>query len=545
MRLCLLLVVLACGCKNKQAAPVDSAPALAGPVVVGCGPQGCRTDPGPAREGGQIVVHVEAEPAILCDLVEHDAWSRWIVENQVAETLLFQDPWTGVVGPRLAESITGDDKQLTLKLRAGVGWHDGKPFSSADVAFTLGKAKDPKVGADQRADLEPIAAIETPDAQTVVLKLGKPAPYLRQALAHISILPKHAYEGKDLRRAEASRSPIGTGPFRFVEWRPGEQIVIARHDGYWGEKAHLERVVFKIVRDKQVAWQLYQRGELDVMWRLPTVRTAEEARADTRLAGHRMYLWAPRAYFFIVYNTRRGPLADAKVRRALTQMVDRERFMKIAFNGYGRLITGPYPLGTPSYDSEIKPWPYDPKQAAEDLKAAKVDKPKLTFLLTAGSKTVEQLATLMKEDFARAGVELELATVDFAVLLERLRQHAFDISSLQWTMSLEQDNYNMFHSSQAEGGQNYGAWKNPEADALLEQIRNTADDNARHALDRKLHKLIHEQQPYTFLASPEVQTMVSRRVRGLRPSTDGFTLAQAWVELPQPSTSPAGAMKAE
>jgi len=136
----------------------------------------------------------------------------------------------------------------------------------------------------------------------------------------------------------------------------------------------------------------------------------------------------------------------------------------------------------------------------------------------------------MKEDFARAGIDLELATVDFAVLLERLRSHSFDVSSLQWTMSLEQDNYNMFHGSQADKGQNYGAYKSAAADALLDQIRQTADDPARHALDRKLHALLHQEQPYTFIAAPEVQTMESPRVHDLRPSTDGFNLAQAWVE---------------
>jgi peptide/nickel transport system substrate-binding protein len=97
-------------------------------------------------------------------------------------------------------------------------------------------------------------------------------------------------------------------------------------------------------------------------------------------------------------------------------------------------------------------------------------------------------------------------------------------------MQLEQDNYPLFHSSQAEVGQNYGGFHNAEADRLLEQIRQTPDDAARHALDRAFHKLIHEQQPYTFLASPEVQTMESPRVHGLLPSTDGFNFAQAWVE---------------
>ncbi|HEX8953317.1 MAG TPA: ABC transporter substrate-binding protein, partial [Polyangia bacterium] len=135
------------------------------PTLVQCPAIGCPSDDaGPPRDGGELVVHVEAEPAILCDLVEHDAWSRWIVENQVVETLLYQDPWTGAIGPRLAESFEAGADKLVLHLRPSLKWHDGQPFSAADVAFTIGRARDPAVGADQRSDFDPVSTVETPDA---------------------------------------------------------------------------------------------------------------------------------------------------------------------------------------------------------------------------------------------------------------------------------------------------------------------------------------------------------------------------------------------
>jgi peptide/nickel transport system substrate-binding protein len=116
------------------------------------------------------------------------------------------------------------------------------------------------------------------------------------------------------------------------------------------------------------------------------------------------------------------------------------------------------------------------------------------------------------------------------VQLDRLRHHAFDASALQWTIAArDADVYDLFHSSQASGGQNYGAWKSPEADALLEQIRHSADDTARHLLEQQLHRLIHEQQPYTFLSMREVETLEAPRVHALSPSPDGFDFARAWV----------------
>ncbi len=374
-----------------------------------------------------------------------------------------------------------------------------------------------------------MTAIETPDEHTVKLTLARPAPLLRQALAHIAILPEHAYRGKDLRHADASRAPIGTGPFRFASWRAGEEIVVERNEKYWGRRARLLRIHFKLVRDRNVALELYRRGMIDVMWRLPPGR-ADEVRADARLAGHRMLVWTPRAYFFIVWNTKRGALGDVRVRRALTMLIDRARFVQVAFSGHARPVTGPYPPGSKSYDDRVAPWPYDPKAARALLDAAGVKTLKFTFLQTAGSRTVEQLATLMKEDLAHAGIEMDVATVDFAVLLDRLRKHAFDASALQWTMAVEQDNYNLFHSSQSEGGQNYGSYASARVDGLLGSIRAAAEDDWRHGLDRELHRAIHDEQPYTFLAAPEVQTMESPRVHGLRPSTDGFTFADAWVQ---------------
>jgi peptide/nickel transport system substrate-binding protein len=476
-------------------------------------------------------VYIEAEPGTLCDLIEHDVFSRWIIENQLGETLFRQDPGTGAVSPYLAEHASYDEAshRMTLMLRQGVTWHDGQPFTSADVAFTLRLALDPKLGADQLADLSPIDRVEAPDGRTVVLTLGRPAPYLRQALAHVTILPEHALKGKDLRRSGFCRAPIGTGPFRFDHWASGEAIVIRRNDAYWGARPHLSQVTFRVVRDRNVAFELYRRGELDVMWRLPAGRL-DEALADPRLARHRVLEWTPRAYYFIVWNTRKGPLGDPRVRRALTLLTDRERFLRAAFTGHARPVSGPYALGSPSYDDAIRPLPFDPKAARTLLDQAGVKHLKITFLLTAGSRTVEQLGTLLKEDLERAGVELEVETVDFAVQLDRLRRHVFDASSLQWSLSIEQDNYNLFHSSQGDHGQNYGGYRSARADELLDKIRVTEDDQARHALDRQLHAVLADEQPYTFLGSPEVQTLIAPRAHGLVPSIDGFTLGSAWIE---------------
>jgi ABC-type transport system substrate-binding protein len=153
----------------------------------------------------------------------------------------------------------------------------------------------------------------------------------------------------------------------------------------------------------------------------------------------------------------------------------------------------------------------------------------IDFLLVAGSKTLEPLATMMQEDFARAGIRLRVAPTEWATLLDRLRKHAFDAAALQWNMRPVQDNWTLFHSSQAEGGQNYGAFRDPAADALLDEIKRTAPGEARVALDHRLHRLIAEEQPYLFLGNPEVVSLVAPSVGGYAPSVDGLGFARITV----------------
>jgi peptide/nickel transport system substrate-binding protein len=140
---------------------------------------------------------------------------------------------------------------------------------------------------------------------------------------------------------------------------------------------------------------------------------------------------------------------------------------------------------------------------------------------------VEQLATLLEEDLRGAGVQLAIEKLDFARLLDRLRAHDFDVTALQLTLALEQDNWGLFHSRAADE-QNWAGFSDAEVDALLDRIRTTDDADARHALDRSLHRALHERGPMSFLLAPEVDAAVAPGFGGVRPSSDGLDLARAF-----------------
>jgi peptide/nickel transport system substrate-binding protein len=496
---------------------------------------GCRGAARPAHggDGGTLRVQMEVEPPSLNPLVEHDAWTVWLTLGAIYDPLVRQDPTSGAFSPSLAVRWEQpDERTFRFLLRRGVTWHDGRPFGADDVVATFERLREPGVAAERRADFAEVASVEKRADDEVLVRLARPAPLLLQGLARLAILPAHRFGAGELRAQPASRAPVGTGPFRFVEWRAGERIVLARAPSYWGPRAHLERVELRIVGDREAVLELLRRGELDLVWQLAPSQLE-------RLPEHaRIVEWYLPRYSFVVWNNRRPGLGDRRVRQALTLLTDRARWRQVAFGGRAREVTGPFPPGSPSYDQAIAPWPFDPVRARTLLdQAGVVDRDgdgvrelpggeplRLAFLLNAGSPTLEPLATMMQEDFRRAGVALSVVPVDWATLLDRLRQHAFDAAALQWVMLPVQDDFSLFHSSQAEGGQNYGVFRDPETDQLLEAARRLPPGPERARIDRAIHRRIHEEQPYTFLASPPIDSAVAARVHGYAPGPDGLGL---------------------
>ena len=493
------------------------------------------------HDGGTLRLHMEAEPPTLNSLVEHDTWTRWITLDAISEPLLRQTA-PGSFSPALATAWTAPDpRTLRFTLRPGVTFHDGSALTPEDVIATLDRARGPSAAPDVRADFDALRSVEKTSDREVVLHFDKPQPLALQALSQLAILPAHAFGEGDLRSQPASRAPIGTGPFRLVEWTTGQRIVLARSASYWGQRPHLDRIELLIVRDREAAFELFRRGALDVLWQL-TPSQVDRALAEPDFAAARIVPWQLPRYAFIVWNVKSPGLGDRRVRRALTLLTDRTRYLQVAYRGRALPVTGPYPLGSPSYDPSITPWPFDPARARALLDEAGVrdqdgdgmrevdGQPfRVTFLLSAGSPTLEPLVTLMQEDLQRAGIVLQAAPSDWAAMLSRLRRHDFDASSLLWVMQPVQDNWKEFHSSQVDRGQNYGSFKSPEVDRLLSALREAPIGPERWQLDRALHRAIHEEQPYTFLGNPEIDSLVGAGVRGYAPGAGGLGFSSLWI----------------
>lgn len=486
---------------------------------------------GEPRADGELRVAMDAEPPSLnCQLDPLDIWSKK-VDELVYESLARPNPLTFADEPRLAErwDISPDELTLTFHLRKGVRWHDGRPFSADDVIFTFDKILDPTSKTLAiRSSLEPLASYTKVDPWTVRFVLKRSYWFAVDAIAEILIYPKHIYSRGDFNTHPANRAPIGTGRFKFLRWQTGDEVVLLRNEDYFGPRARLAQITFKYVPDPTVRVQMLRRGDLDVLERV-SPEAWSDAAGDAALA---VRFWrlrhTPTGLQWIGWNEERPYFRDARVRRALTMLIDREDIVHNLRRGLDELATSWfYPLST-EYNRTIKPWPYDPKKALSLLEDAGwsdsdgdgvLDNGEqrfvFTFLYPSGNAFYEQLASLLQSDLGRVGIVVETARLEWAVFSERLRRHEFDACSLLWHLYPRHDPYQVWHSTSIAGGSNFISFRGGEVDTLLEQARTEFDDNKRNALYQRFSQILHDEQPYTLLFNRNNLSLVAKGLGGI------------------------------
>lgn len=509
---------------------------------------------GTPRRGGTLVVRMQSEPPSLCRITDADLGMVWMLERKVYETLAVADPARHPdypLQPLLAErwEISDDGRTLTFHLRRGVKWHDGRPFSGRDVVATVRKILDPKVRSMHlRSAFELLESIDMApgDPFTVVARYREPYFLAVRSLARLQIFPAHVLdEAGDLLAHPIRRAPIGTGPFRFEEWKTADHISFVRHEEYWGRPAWLDRVTYRIVPDPTVAYKLLEQGEIDLHTALQPAQWAREmpASAFLRANYHRSRFFEPN-YSWIGWNVTRPFFADARVRRAMTLLMDRESIRRSFLLGVDRATACTFYVESKSCDPALAPLPYDPAGARRLLdEAGWIDRDgdgvrekdgvpfRFTFLAASSSLFLAKLLPWLQQELAKYGIDMEIKRVEWALFLQRLREHDFDACSLIWGQNdVVSDPYSIWHSSQAAGGTNYISYANPALDALLDRARRELDDDARAALYRLFGRILHEENPYTILFNRPQLDAIRRTVRGLRPSVTWYDLQDAWLE---------------
>lgn len=489
------------------------------------------------RDPGWLVVVMPADPSSLNILTSNDA-STGAVLGYLMESLADRNPATLEWRPKLAErwDISPDHLQFTYYLRRDVQWHDGHPFTADDVIYSYARIKDPKVDAAVLRDYyKDVSRVEKLDDYTVRFVYRYPYFMAFEFTAGIPIVPKHAFDdGTDFNIHPVGRQPIGTGPYRFVEWVTSRRIVLERNPHYWATPPAVDGVIFRLIPERSVAFQALKKGEVDFIDLYP-VQWARQTASPKFLARFAKYRYFPPILSYIGWNMRRPFFSDRLVRRAMTLLIDRERILARILYGQGQIVSGfAYPFHS-SYDQSIAPWPYDPAEAGRLLEQAgwidhdgdgirdKDGIPfRFRFLYQPASRLGEPLAGILREDFRKAGIIVDAQRLEWTTYVKNINGRAYDAMLGGWGGPVESDPYQIWHSSQAAKGSNHVGFVNADADRLIETARREFNPAVRAQWYRQLHRILHEEQPYTFLYNFAELEALDRRFTNVHAYTLGF-----------------------
>ena len=500
-------------------------------------------------DGDWLVYHMGAEPGTLNPVIARDVAENIVNSSKIYETLITRDNKSLELKPLLAESWEFSDDKLnyTFKLKENVKWHDGKPFTSEDVVYSYNSIMNPKVDAPQlRAYYQEIKKVEAIDKYTVKFTYARPYFLALEFCGGMPIVPKHIFEKGDFNKNPAGRHPIGTGPYKFVKWETGMEIILERNENYWGDRPHIDKIVFRIINDPNVAFQVLKKGEIDYSGLTPIqwVKQSKTKKFEEKINKYSYF--APN-YRFIAWNLDRPFFSDKRVRTAMTHLVNRELILEKIQYKLGAIVTNPFYLKSKEYDHSIKPYDYDPSKAKELLnQAGWVDndsdgirdkdgvKFEFEFLIPNGSDTSEKISTIIKEELDKVGIKMKIRRIEWAVFVQRLNERKFDAVTLGWSMGVESDPYQIWHSSQKDGGgSNFIGFDNPEVDKIIEQARKEFDKDKRIELYRKFINIIHEEQPYTFLFCNKSTVALNNRFYGVNVYPLGLDALEWFVPLEQ------------
>ncbi len=390
----------------------------------------------------------------------------------------------------LAESWQFQGNKWVFKLRQGVKFHNGAPLTSKDVAFSIERMRDEKGGSLQAPNFKDVTEVQTPDDQTVVFVTKQPLAIFLDRLENRFILSKVA---GDKFGDQLYQNPIGTGPYKFVSYQRGGNMVFTRNDDYWGDKAAIKEVVFRKVTEEAARLAALESGQADFINNVPVHEVARfqkhpRVRID-QLEGLRMFLLA--------MNVAHKPFDNKLVRQAVNYSVDAPAIVKNIFDGIGYPLNGPVGSNVIGADPKHKRYPYDPKRAKELLaKAGYPDGLDVQLYYSAGRYPKDkEVCQVVAAQMVKGGFRVELISQEWALFWDktgvnggRLPFYYIGRGSLTDADTL----YDQYFRTGTTKRTNYS---NPELDKIIEEQQRTPDSKKRIALLQQAGKIIMEEAP--------------------------------------------------
>ncbi|MDD2715618.1 MAG: ABC transporter substrate-binding protein [Candidatus Wallbacteria bacterium] len=454
-----------------------------------------------------------------------------------------------------SDEVLSDPHRILVHLKKDVRWHDQLDFTADDVVFTFRAILDPEVQSPWRKKYSPILrSVEAADPFTVVFICSETAA---DEIFDCFILPAHLLHGSNPRDTPFNRNPVGTGPFHFTDYTPGEELRLDNFKGYFKGRPFVDSMIIRFIPDESAAFLAMLNGKIDMMY--VSVNLLERKISDPLFSSKFNVYLSQRATSFlsIQYNCTDSVLKDFKVRQALTLALDRKRLIDEVEYGYGIEFAGPFhPLSEYS-DPDVKPLPFSPQSARRLLADAgwsdsnhdgRLDKDgrQLTIEVVMVNwkerdswfsdvmRTQKLTIGLIKEMWNEIGVGLSVKPVDINELMTLNNSREFS-AVLLWS-DLKPDlsgNYSLWHSLQNPGLTreipndvfNLTGYSNPEVDSMLEQALSETDPQVVAGLCRRVHRIIHSEQPCSWLFLVPDALVADKRIYGIE-TIDGEIVVQ-------------------
>ncbi|MEM1355570.1 MAG: ABC transporter substrate-binding protein [Planctomycetota bacterium] len=508
-------------------------------------------------EGDQFIGTFAVTVGKLTPFLATDVYQSYI-EDIVLEPMVARSPddlsWQGVLADDW--EVSEDGLTLIFHLRRGVVFSDGSPFTSKDVMFTFDLIKNPELNAPRLAAYyENVVSWESLDDYTVRFKLAEPYFLGFSVVAGTPIVSSVFYSQFSM--AEINTKPgllVGSGAYMLaddpIQWRPGRgQITLVRNDYYWGPRPALDKIIWREMPDEVARTTAFRNGEIDALALSGLRYRALKDDANLQQRGElKVFDDIAGGYLYIGWNQVRDGkptfFADQRVRQAMSMLINREEMAREIMAGLATPTSGPFHPSGQQANKEIQPWPHDPERAKQLLAQAGFEdrdadgviedaqgndfRFKLTY--SSSSPTTAAMMLYIRDALKRAGIILEPDGLEWTIMLQRIDGRDFDSMILGWGGSVEGDPRQMFHSDMIEdGGDNYISHRNAALDQAIDEARVTVDEQERRQLWHEVHRLLHEQQPYTFLFTRKDAVYLDNRFGNVRITLIGPNPKGEWA----------------
>jgi peptide/nickel transport system substrate-binding protein len=449
-------------------------------------------------------------------------------------------PPTGKIVGVLADEwkVAEDGLTYTFTLRKGVKFHDGKELTADDVKFTYDSIFDPEIDSPRRSTLSLAVAgpdsITAKDPYTVEFKLKQPyAPFLVN-IAYRGILPKHilgSLKGKDFNSADFNtKSPIGTGPYKFKEWVKDDHITLVANPDYFKGKPKIDQYIYKVVKDATVVAAQLKTGEIDFAAFEPSLLSEMQTVQHLDIKKYDTFTFT--FYSYQLDKAKTDLFQDKAVRQALFYALDRKAMVESILFGQGAVADSIFPLISWARDPNGNPqYTFDPNKAKQLLDEAgwkpgsdgirEKNGKKLAFTIytNAGNQVRQAFVTAMQQQWKDVGVQATPKTEEWNAFLNRItKSKDFDIFLVGFSWGPDPDESTMWTTESQKGGFNMNSYSNPQVDKLLLDAVKEVNQDKRKALYHEVDKLVLEDLPSPIMIFDKALVGVNKRVQNLDPN---------------------------